>query len=350
MPIVPAAARRSALALVSVVIAWASSVAPGVAGGTTVPIRFDVRIGARCVDGEVQGEPPVTLVLRSPSGEKLATKHGAATSGTFHICLDRAVKSRDRLTARTPTDERTITVPRLGARLDRVRDRLTGRGPDLADLEAQVTTCTPGACTVGLPFPVAVTERGTFRRDLDPMDITGSDRAEVTLERGSGDRFIVTAFAPVMEVRHDGPAMVRVLADRLGPVTLTLRSDSGQLRATATRESRHPGAFLTIRFRNNGTPVTIHGGDRIVGDLADDATMRVPPLAVALDAAADTVTATCFPGQPFMIFAASGDFAFGTAGPDGSIAEQVDQDSGDTVTIDCQDRRGDRIRLRGVTP
>jgi hypothetical protein len=118
------------------------------------------------------------------------------------------------------------------------------------------------------------------------------------------------------------------------------------------------------QFRDGGGPVDVEPGHHMAVEFASDATMAVPALITDVDLATDTVTATCFANQRYLLEVFSngpkdgGQFK-GKAGPGGAIVVDtsdqplrapVDIVSNHDLRLSCQDAKGDSIRVDLTTP
>jgi hypothetical protein len=80
--------------------------------------------------------------------------------------------------------------------------------------------------------------------------------------------------------------------------------------------------------------------------------VQVPPLALVIDAGADTVSGTCYPDQRWS--AETADLLapdWDRAGADGTFtADLFGLDPGEEVIVLCEDARGDRLENRQLAP
>ena len=99
--------------------------------GATRPLHFDVAINSACVAGVASDKVSVKVTWRDNDGSLKArgtTKSNG--SGRFRYCSpDHGIEAGDVLTGKVGTVSRSLTVPRLSVRADRVLDRVTGRAP-----------------------------------------------------------------------------------------------------------------------------------------------------------------------------------------------------------------------------
>ena len=345
--------RWRAISVVLAVMAGLGPAAPASAGPST--ITFQIEIGSTCAYGLGPQDTDLTVTLRSASGKRLdrVQTHSDETTGSFQACFDQAITPGRKVTARTASDQRTITVPTFDAHLGRVSNVLRGHAAATDQVFGTAATCTPSACKAVTKFTIPVNAKGGFRRDLSPVDVDGSDFASLFDETEASDSFSLRSSAPFFEAREFGPAKVLVHVDHAGPVTLQLRAGGGGLRATASKNASRAGGY-DLTFRHDGHAVAIKAGNHIIGNFASDAEMVVPPLALDLDAGADTIAGHCFPDQGYFVQIQKSPSSFtsfgGTAGADGSFEESTPLDTGDKVFVDCEDRHGDQVRLKGTVP
>jgi len=343
-------ARRAALsllALLAVALVPASATA-------AAPYRFDTQLGEDCTSGYGPDGEQLTIRLRNATGKLLATR--SVTINPFDLysaCFGTAIKPGYRLTANGPQGSTSFVLPTLKLRLDRVTNVASGTAPDGAFLYLYTYACTPYACSLDTQPTTTANGNGSWSVDTG-RDVDGYDSAILLYRTDDDHNARRESRAAWFEVRRAATNAVTFHADRAGSVTFTLRSGGGAVLATVKRTVPGAGAYV-LRFKARGNPVAITSGRRVVGSFAGDASMVVPPLALAFDTAADEVSGTCFSGMGWRLNASApgalpGDFVWdaGTADGSGAFTAQIaGLADGWTAIATCENQRGDWVVLRG---
>jgi hypothetical protein len=215
--------------------------------------------------------------------------------------------------------------------------------------------CFAGGCNApGSAMPVTAGSTGRYALDISPTDIDGSDQLFLSLATAAGDTFQTQVTAPYFRARDFGNAALFFWKAEPGRVTFTLRSSTGAVRATATKD-RPAGGGYVYHFSRNGSPVVINRGNIITGDFAADARMVVPAWSLTGSTGTGDVSGRCFPNQHVAIFVitspTSGTSSSASSDSNGDFsAHFAELQSGWKLTADCEDKAGDQLRATGVVP
>ena len=151
-------------------------------------ITFQIERGSTCAYGSAAGHrshgDPAQRV-----GKRLdrVQTHSDETTGSFQACFDQAITPGRKVTARTASDQRTITVPRFDAHLGRVSNVLRGHAAATDQVFGTAATCTPSACKAVTKFTTPCTRKAAFAAYLSPVDVDGSDFASLFDETEASD-------------------------------------------------------------------------------------------------------------------------------------------------------------------
>lgn len=338
-----------ALALASAIVTWT---APGV--GAAPVYTFDVHPGSTCAQGTGPAGQGLKVFLKTGAGVTLDSLILMADfGGQWSACFDRAIRPGMKLTAKHGALQRTITVPSLSVRVDRVADVISGVGPADSTLDVAISECNPAGCAAPTHRPETVGANGRYSLVVGDIDLIGGDEVEIRLDKPSGDVFRAFAEAPSLTVSLANKVFAGCMPK--GGLTFTLKTAGGTLRSTASKQNDVECGGLNLKFKHNGSPVTIAVGDVIRGSFSTDARLVWPDWSLAATAGGSTVSGQCFADSPFWGFISrnsSSTIFSGTTAPDGTFSKPVGWTfaSGDGVTVDCQTKRGDEGRFIRIVP
>jgi hypothetical protein len=347
-------------------LAAALPVLPASAGTPTLdPITFETQVGG-CPAGYATPGQQVNVTLKEADGTSIGSSFTWAEGGGFwQVCLGPAATAGRRITASYSAGqlERTVTVPRITAVLDRVTNRARGTAAPGATLMIELWTCVPGDCSIASQANVTAAvggpTKGRWSKTYTAVDPAGGDHVRayrITTSDAGEDRFFVEAYAPQLTVRATQPWNAGLLAAKTGEVAVEILERTGRVRGRITHRFLRP-TYRVLTFKKNGVRVTPRPGDRIVSTtLAPDVAMTLPTsLTVEMDALGDQIRVRCFANQRYQITiipAGGGDARFlrGTTPGSGLISVAEPLDALDTAFVECRHKRGDRLLLRGEAP
>jgi len=348
--------RRLALAVTSALIG--AALLPGPAAAAT-PITFYITVDGTCQAGMGEPEASFNVRLFAPNGdlvEKLTVT--SAVSGYWFACFDHPAGPGDKVRATGGGSDRTVTIPNLTAKGNRVTDKVTGHWIPNTALNVcivHMTTFSLGMfdCVAG-----ASDANGAYSVDFtSTFDVDGGDQAAATYTSGSDEFHVGFTFPYMVATRND--AYVQGTLNPGQEATITLRSGSGNFRGSMTVEN---GLYLTFEgfFRNSaGSIVRARAGDRVVGTFAGDATLTIPDITASGVPSTDAVTGHCLPNKPFKLFATHANYSDsayreGTTDASGNFTRDLTADmnlvAGDILELTCRYATGDQVhRVTYVT-
>jgi hypothetical protein len=176
--------------------------------------------------------------------------------------------------------------------------------------------------------------------------VAGTDRFEIQFITNLSDH--IRAFTEVPHLEVSLPGEVHIGCEPVGNHVVRLRREDGALRGVARFHAPEECWGSTRHFKRDGERVRIKRGNRIVSDLAADARLVWPIMAV--DAAGMQVAGRCFPNARMVVFITrgpSGTTAPGATTSDGtfSIATSWTFAAGDRLYLVCETPRGDQARF-----
>lgn len=352
--------------LLMVALAVLGSMAPARAGGIDPgDITFFVSMGDCGLSGSAAAGSTVRVIVRDRADRKVLDRQVTANeSGTWHAeCIDGRFKGGEHITARSDgTLRRLLVVPRLSLIIDRGANEARGHGPASGppSVHLGIDACVPGLITCeGSAVDVDVAtdpSTGDWEYPFGSFDTGGADNGRVVWSSTFGDQVYRLGRTPYLQVEA-GSAGVRGFGRPGVPLTVTLRSSSGVLRATATATPSAPYSGWTATFRRNGVKVKVRVGDRVTATFASDASLRVRDIPISADVGNDQIHGRCRPGGAFGVrwvddAGAYQGQGYGTSNlGDGNwtvLAPGID--TGWTFTAWCDNAAGDVVRRVFVVP
>lgn len=316
---------------------------PGQAGLGSGTFRLTAKLYGRCVSVEYPPAGGALTVLQKRNGAVIATAKVAATNGA-KACL-KPLKPNDRIVLKQGGSTiRTSVIPRLTLTLDLAGDVIAGSVPASApnyiiNAQNQLAGIFAGSVEYGGTGTVSG-GRATFSDDVTGSnleDLGAGDPVRLTWFDTNEDVFQLTTAAPYA-LTTESSAKVRGTAARGSTVTITLRRGG----AVASSFSRTlPGESVDYAgvFRAAGTQVRVEPGDRIFHSQRSAAKLTVLQDTPFGDPQSNgSVSMTCFPNGPWVLFHNGTFRAGGIAGPDGAVSvTDISNGGGDLTSADVLD-------------
>ena len=356
-------------ALIASVLLGLTDAAPAAAVG---PVStFEVQPRTYCVSGYGAPSTTLTIRLRTGSGDLLAKRvlTTDASTGWWTSCLGVDILPTDELSANDGSNLRTFVVPEFTLKVNRVTDVLSGVGPANEQIVLDVAPCHGWqGCDTPVEHTMTSSSAGAFSYDFTALhNFRGGDGVSGAWTSPFGDLVGVFGSAPNMSVTVAGADVTgRGTPGTL--VTFTLRNAAGTKIASGRDIADEDGAFAAPLSNAAGSWVRIAVGNKVIGSFASDAKMTVKSFAVNASAAADTISATCFPNADFQVTASDPATppahtpkftqVAGVADGAGHLSADMtaglfpgfDLMSGDQYSVSCLNAKGDVQRARGEVP
>jgi hypothetical protein len=186
-----------------------------------------------------------------------------------------------------PAQTLNVTVPALGIVLDPGNNSVAGSGPANTDLVVELMS--PDDTSQALP--VTTGPSGTFSLDLGGIVTLGPGwRGALVHTAAPGVRVRAQAAVPRVVVGVDSP-IVSGITSPFSPVTVTLTTAAGAVKATASAVAAGNGAF-SARTAAVGQTVNILPGDRVAVQFVagQPLTIPVPVISAHTDPTTDTIS------------------------------------------------------------
>jgi len=281
-------------------------------------------------------------------------------SGYWSANFDTPVVPTDKVKVSAGGEQRTVTVPRLSIRANRVTDVFFGKAPANALLSlsfAHYPTLDPSSYTYHNAL-VTASGGGDWSLDVTVLaNMSGSDNASVFYENASGDQFQASATVPYMSVRRGSPALAGDL--NVGTTaTFELRKSNNDLRATASASWYSAyGGIQTFFSDSSGNFVPVRATNKVIGSFATDALITIPAIAFTADVSSDQATGACLPNAPFSLYIRRSDYSasqsrYGTTNGTGALALNLSTwnvQTTDRSLLTCRYAAGDTVAANGLT-
>jgi hypothetical protein len=331
------------------------------AGGAT-PVTFTIDMRYSCV--YVFGAASTTYTVSRLDGTLLLDRDVVATDGggMGRACFAEAPTPGQRLKVQTAGYVRTMTVPAFSLRNDRATDVISGAAPAGRMVSVGVDRLATGTYGTGAgPYvrTVQATTAGAYSVDVTADGgFRGGDRLDVMVTTAAGDTLMSGGTSEYVRIQR-GSSRVDGLISLGDPVELILQNATGgirgRVRLVGLPDNWSWGRFMTA----NGATVVARAGDKVVGDLAPDATFTIPDVTIVADPLTDVVTLSCpgMPGQGAIVEARRADFSasvtkVGVTNASGvrtyDVTASVDLEVGDALEGTCRLDSGDEILVRAV--
>jgi len=342
--------RRIALAMTAAVLGVATLPVPALA---VTPITFSIQINNSCQYGD--GEPNASFVIRliAKNGdlvERMSTTSNG--SGDWSACFTNPATPGDKLRATGGGSDRTVTIPVLTLRANRVSDTVSGKWIPSTGMSVCVTHYTYLSSQVGACLPDTSDSNGSYSIDFtSQFNVDGGDYVYATYASGS-DQFQLTIYVPFMVVSR-AEAFVQGALNPGQVATLELQDGATNVRGTAVVQNGNYNAFSGY-FRNAaGNYVRPRPGDIVDASFASDAVITIPDITGSGVAATDVVTGHCMPNRPFELFVYKPNYSdtatrYGISDGSGNFSRDFSADinlvSGDRIRVTCRYNTGDLVR------
>jgi len=314
---------------------------------------FSMDINSSCVSGTGPASTAHTISLLSAGGDLLWRDWDTSdTYGNWYACFDRPIVPGDKVRAATGSGSRTVTVPNLTARANRVTDVVNGHAPAGAALNIYVYHYTAlGGSSTSFVWGVFANGSGDYSFDFTPLvNAKGGDYGYTRYTSGS-DTFEANFDFPYMEVAR-GSAEVSGALNYGQSATLTLKSSTNAVRGTALvvgdNGNGFDGAFTTA----GGSSVRARMTDKVTGGFASDADITIPDIAVSAVASTDVVSGQCMANASYALYVRKNDYSdsdtrYGTTNASGQfsvdVTSTVNLASRDWLSLTCRYPSGDRV-------
>ena len=287
---------RAALGTIMLVALGTLGIAAPVAAAnnTTLDVGIDDCV-IRGADGPMDGKVIVerwsadgTLRVR----ETVHSDFGWFGTDVTDDCFEYGggVQPGDTIKTTVKGDSRTFTVPLITIRVNRDTDQATGVTQPNAKVIVWLRSTTPD--TNFDRRTVRAHADGSYVLDFrksDNIDIRGWDEVDVAWTDVRGDYVRNSNVAPGVEVTIDRPSIEA--AGQAGfDATLKLLQKPGGTVIGKTGGVVYAGRNLFLWLDPVGEHVALHEGNRVVTDLAADASFTVPTLTTTINKRSDKVT------------------------------------------------------------
>ncbi len=331
-----------------------------------LPFSINVALGAASISGTAPDAQMVRVSWRAADGRlkgRWTTRPHDGLWQTRSASYD-VVERGDRILATQGRTTRRLRVPRLLFHVDRVADRIVGRGPPDATLDLQVYS--PFG-TGKIAIRSATHALGAFSVGLTGRyDILGGDIAQATWTDRDGDRVDAFVLVPFLVIGR-GRAFVRGANWPGRTATINLFGRTLVLKATARANADYWGPFADYFRNQEGDNVNVAAGDFVdAPEIASDAHFVVPDVTVRAIAATDMVAGACPARLRFQIDVVRpganvyGSFV-GRATGTGAVrwdvrttpdvdGRRIDLRTGDEVTLMCVLGTGDMVTRTVAVP
>jgi hypothetical protein len=334
-----------------------------------VAVTWSNTYGGTCFGGTGAPNGLHTVSLLEGATVIATTKTTAAAGGYFGGCFPQGYRLEYgyKLKVQTGSYVKTVTIPNLGLKVDRVTDVVSGRGFSGKPVRISVTQYAPGSYTSSssislLPVPNA---SGIWTTDLTGIGgIRGNDSISLTYKPNEdyassvGDTWNMYTYAEAMLLRRGSSHVSGTM--NLGEIaTITLKTGAsvflGKAGIAATGENF---SYSSLLRRANGAPVYPVATNKVTGSFATDANVTIPNITVNGAAATDVVSGACMASQGYYVFARKPDYsdsayAYGTTSGTGAystdLTSQMNLAAGDYISVTCKYDTGDQVMREGVS-
>ena len=272
-------------------------------------ITVEVFVGDSCMTGTGPSNTAHVVTLRTPGGTvrgsfRTTSDEAGFWGGCFPFATNVSINGGDRLRIVAGSLARSLTVPRLEPRTNRVTDVISGIARPGATVDIVVEHRASFRQASSHEFAVRADAEGRFRVDTTSrVDVLGNDFVVVLYEDGP-DAFGALAVAPNMVVGN-GSNTVTGSVNNGTDLTLWLRNASGVNKAVVTAGPIMFGFFQVSMFRSDGRAAYAEPGDRLIGSFSSDARVRIPSSFLRGDAGTDVIEGRCMANASYELVADS---------------------------------------------
>lgn len=341
------------IALVALAVLPAS---PARAGAT---FTFIVYVNDTYTYGFGPPNTPHTITLYAPGGAIAdVAKVNTDGNGQWTVTWDVPVIRDSKIKAATATASRTLTVPRLTVRANRVTDVVSGRAPSGTALHitfGHYSSLDPTSATYYAASSTA-DGSGNFSSDFTAQaNMVGRDYVIVSFSNSAGDTFTNGIPVPYMSVRRTSSNVTGAL--NIGTTaTIELRTSANGLRGTASGNwGQLSDIFYSSFVNTDGDLVAVRSTNKVIGSFATDATVTIPSSTLTADASSNQATGSCMANVPFSLFVRRADYsaqttAYGVTNGSGTFAISLggyDVQLADKPLLSCRYPSGDIVQTGG---
>jgi hypothetical protein len=318
------------------------------AAGQPVLTTFDFELFDDSIEGTGPPNTELKVTLKDSSGNYL--NHFFVTTdgdGDWDGEFWPDIKPGHRITASDGSNSRTLIVPPLNFKINRVSDVISGKSAPNSQVDITVFNCSNfDDCFNTGTFTRNTNGQGNFSYDsTSNYNLRGNDFVIVEWESAQGDfmsRFLDVPSVNVWVNNNETWGDARPRQD----VTVWLFNSQGnqkaKLKDRASAWFGDYGSFFGVNMRP---------GDFIGSNIASDALWQIPANNPTFDTATDVVTGKCFRNREFQVYAQQGNGpsgeVYGTTNNNGNFSVDLmaldgyDLQSGDLVEIGCRHATGD---------
>ncbi len=333
-------------------------------------VLTSIYYGSNCAYGS--GTPNTQYTFKLLEGSTLLTskKTVADSGGYIGVCFNGGYElvAGYKLEIRAGaalTLVRTITVPNLGIKADRVTDVVSGVAPAGAPVKIQATAYLPGDYVNynSLTQIVTTSGGGTYSYDFTAFGgIRGNDGVTMYYKPNgdyagsTGDVWRVSLNVEYMRVAR-GQTKVSGVMNPGEAATITLMTSGNAVRGRAyVGADQYTGGYTGLFRTTTGATVYPVPANKVSASFASDALITLPSLTLTGAASTDVVSGVCMATQGVYIYAYSDtDSASGYTTSNGSgafsmdLTSQMDLHAGDYISAKCKFDNGDEVLKEGVS-
>lgn len=344
---------RATVRRLVVTLVMAGALAAGAAPvSATEPFTLHASLFDGCVTLVGAQNSLASVAQIAESGETLQVMTvGSGPNGIANGCFTEPVAAGMRIWVNQNAVTRTITIPSLTMKIDRVGDVVSGHAPAGTKVSIQVTHwITLGSGASYAKTPIA-NSKGAWTADFtSKINFIGGDLVTSSMINAKGDTFALTAYAPRLVVQAGTSKLSGTLLPG-GHTTAVLKSSTGVTRATAYLSSVDAETDATGLFmKAGGAAATVRTGDVVTAPFATDARVKVVPFTIVADAASDHISGSCPAGRQMLVMAYHGSSSSGgylQCSSTGNFALDLsatyDFASGDLVKVTTRQASGDEL-------
>jgi hypothetical protein len=242
------------------------------------------------VTATLQDGLPLEAVL------EVVTATADAADGWYWAGFEEPFQAGDQVAVEGSGLDATVDLVTLTVHLDLAADTLSGQAPPSADLAADTWAWDFGPYFTG---QAAAGLDGSYELDLSGvLDVHNGRGSRVRHPQGDDKDqpgwLSDNAYAPYMDLDESHNGLWGRVPEENVPVTLTLKTGGGAVKAVISTQSNAGGDFGWQNFYDGGgNQVDIEPGDQVVLEIAGwSQTAIAPDMAVQVDAATDRVSGT----------------------------------------------------------
>jgi hypothetical protein len=253
------------------------------------------------------------------------------------------VNGGDQLRIKVGDHARSIDIPRLEPRIDRVSNVIEGRADPGLEVDVAVSHRFDLKRTKDFVFNTHADSSGRYRVDTSgKFDLVGWDSVDILTQQGR-DLFGASAVTPGIQIAvlsNDVLGFVNNGRD----LTVQVKDRFGNSRGKVTAGPFAGGAFQIAMYDKQGRALYPRAHDVVTASFASDAHLEIPISQLHGLPNTDKVLGRCPPGASYQLVVRGKNF-FGRADPQGKVtqdlSDKVDLKRGDQLTLYCQYPTGD---------